>query len=330
MFVRTGITMSRIVHWLLLLISLTLNLTSCSDRSSHSEEMSDTVSFHSVDLEGKIAVDTFYSGLFKPQPVPGEHDWLANHHEEGETFGQFLSSPRNKLDSSRSKIYILPMWNFMKGKSPSIELLRQYTQAYYAISVKTLPPVKPSTSLFSPRVHHDYGNVQVHAGKILSYLLKQIPDDAYCIIGVTMMDLYPDPAWNFVFGYAAYQERVGVFSFSRFDPSFYNEEDTTDHKLLLMRSCKVLTHEIGHMFGMAHCTAYHCNMNGSNNLQEADAQPLHLCPVCLRKLQHVTGFDIIKRYRMLESFYGESGFTEESKWVRSMCEFLGREVEGRR
>lgn len=29
---------------------------------------------------------------------------------------------------------------------------------------------------------------------------------------------------------------------------------------------------------------HHCVVNGANNLRESDAQPLHLCPVCLRKL----------------------------------------------
>lgn len=156
----------------------------------------------------------------------------------------------------------------------------------------------------------------------MSYLLKHIPKDAYCVLGVTMEDLYPDPAWNFVFGYAAYEQRVGVFSFCRFDQSFYSEEDTTDHKLLLMRSCKILTHEIGHMFGMDHCIAYHCNMNGCNNLQEGDAQPAFLCPVCLKKVQHVTGFDIVKRYEGLKQFYDANGYTYEYAWVNLMLEYL--------
>lgn len=32
------------------------------------------------------------------------------------------------------------------------------------------------------------------------------------------------------------------------------------------------------------CIWYRCLMNGSNHLGEADARPLHLCPVDLRKL----------------------------------------------
>jgi archaemetzincin len=35
-----------------------------------------------------------------------------------------------------------------------------------------------------------------------------------------MEDLYPDPAWNFVFGQASLRERVEVFSFARYDPAF--------------------------------------------------------------------------------------------------------------
>ena len=35
---------------------------------------------------------------------------------------------------------------------------------------------------------------------------------------------------------------------------------------------------------MHHCTAFRCLMNGSNHQEERDRRPLHLCPVCLRKL----------------------------------------------
>jgi len=35
--------------------------------------------------------------------------------------------------------------------------------------------------------------------------------------------------------------------------------------LLLRRSMKVLTHETGHIFGLAHCVYFACVMNGSNH-----------------------------------------------------------------
>jgi archaemetzincin len=262
------------------------------------------------------------SGLFKPLPEPEPDYWLANHHEKGQTFDEFLTAPRNILDTVRRYIYIQPLWNFSRSKSPSLELLRQYTESYFTIPVKLLGVDKPLQNQFFPRINANSRNRQLHAGMILSYMLQHIPDDAYCVIGVTMEDLYPDSSWNFVFGYASYIDRVGVFSFCRFDQSFYSENDTTDHKLLLMRSCKVLTHETGHMFGMNHCIAYHCNMNGSNNLQESDAQPASMCPVCLRKLQYVTGFNIVSRFEMLKKFYDSNGYIYEYAWVNLMLEYL--------
>ncbi len=59
------------------------------------------------------------------------------------------------------------------------------------------------------------------------------------------------------------------------------------------------------MFNMDHCVYFHCLMNGSNHLQESDARPMHLCPVCLRKLHHSVGFDPVERYRNLLGFWKE-------------------------
>ena len=40
-------------------------------------------------------------------------------------------------------------------------------------------------------------------------------------------------------------------------------------------------------------------MNGSNTIAEGRRKPLYLCPVWLRKLQSIIGFDIIERYEKL-------------------------------
>mgnify|MGYP000107882883 CR=1 FL=1 len=41
---------------------------------------------------------------------------------------------------------------------------------------------------------------------------------------VTMTDLYPSEDWNFVFGQASLRNRVGAYSFARYDPAFYGKE----------------------------------------------------------------------------------------------------------
>jgi len=76
-----------------------------------------------------------------------------------------------------------------------------------------------------------------------------------------------------------------------------------------------MLHELGHMFGLDHCVYFECVMNGSNHLDEADARPHHLCPVCLRKLHHTVRFEPAARYRTLEAFYRQAGMTAEAAFV---------------
>ena len=63
-----------------------------------------------------------------------------------------------------------------------------------------------------------------------------------------MEDLYPDPRWNFVFGQASLRDRLGVFSFARYDPFFYGKSRGSRYQeLLLRRSAKLLVHETAHI-----------------------------------------------------------------------------------
>jgi archaemetzincin len=68
------------------------------------------------------------------------------------------------------------------------------------------------------------------------------------------------------------------------------------------------------MFGLKHCIYFNCVLNGSNSLAETDAQTLQLCPICLRKLQHSTGFDPVSRYQQLAHFYQREKLRPEEMW----------------
>jgi archaemetzincin len=189
------------------------------------------------------------------------------------------------------------------------------------MNVKLLPAVAVEKGGFTTRTNSRTRKRQILAGDVLDMLKKKLPADAYCILAVTMEDLYPQSSWNFVFGMASLRERVGVFSFTRYDPAFYGGRRGKDYKkVILRRSCKVLAHEAGHMFGMEHCVYFSCCMNGSNHLKESDSREVHLCPMCLRKLHHVVGFDVVKRYRKLLGVYKEMGLDEEARWVKNRLE----------
>ena len=190
----------------------------------------------------------------------------------------------------RRILYIQPIGAFEHGKAPSIEVLREYAEAYYyPMKVEILPPIVA----FSVNSRVNGGKKQLLTTDVLDMLERKLLATAYSVLGLTMTDLYAGAGWNFVFGQARTKAWVGVFSFARYHPSWHGEEPVDEkevRKLVLRRAAKVLTHETDHIFGIRHCVHYHCNMNGANHLTEADASPMHLCPVCLRKMRHAVKF----------------------------------------
>jgi archaemetzincin len=263
-------------------------------------------------------------------PVPKPGDWLAEHPERGQTFDDFKRLSPTKPDTLRDKIYLQPLGEFPEGRSVPLETLKAYGTAFFCMDVKILPPVTINGSQLRTRINPYTGDRQVFTPDILIFLRSGLPPDAFCLLAITMEDLYPHPSWNFVFGQASLRDRVGVFSFARYDPAFYGEERGRDYQeILVRRTCKVLTHEIGHMFSLHHCLFFRCVMNGSNHLQESDARPLSLCPVCLRKLHFSIGFDVADRYRKLLWFYQKAGFDPETRWVANRLKRIVGENEGK-
>ncbi|MBK9989332.1 MAG: hypothetical protein IPP19_01005 [Verrucomicrobia bacterium] len=253
---------------------------------------------------------------FAPLRTPGYGDWLASHPERGQTFGGYCTVGFNRPNSSRNVIYLLPLGEFPPDTSPPLEDLRAYAEAYFQLSVKILTAVPIDEKKFTPRINDYTQKRQLLSMGILAYLKTQLPSDAYCLLGVTMDDLYPAPAWNYVFGQASLSGRVGIYSFARYDPAFFGKERPDDYRqIILQRSCKVLAHETTHMFGLPHCIYFECLANGSNNLDEADICPHHLCPVCLRKLHFNVQFNPVTRYEELAKFYRTHNWDDEALWT---------------
>jgi archaemetzincin len=254
---------------------------------------------------------------FGPIPRPGPHDWLASHPEQGQSFAAFLAAHPPILGPARRTLYLQPFGSFRTGHEPPLDLFRRFAAAFFTLPAAVLS-VTPVTGV-TARINRYTGKRQLLTRDLLALLARQRPAGACCVVGITMDDLYPDPAWNFVFGQASPRERVGVYSFARYLPG---EAGPAAASLLLRRCCKVLAHETAHLLGIAHCAFYSCLMNGSNNLPESDARPLHLCPVDLRKLQHITGFDVVARYRDLLTAAQDAGFTDEARWLTTQLQHI--------
>ncbi|XP_008293125.1 archaemetzincin-2 isoform X2 [Stegastes partitus] len=291
--------------------------------------------------ERRLLEEGFRSGqpgsLFPPITVHSDSDWIAAHPEEPQDFESFYRDPyRRTPDAHHNTIYIQTIGSFGEVGALTdqyVEWLRDYCQAFfYGLSVKLLPAVPVSETGCSFRVNSNSHNLQIRTGDLLRFLANKKPKDAFCIVGITMIDLYPEDSWNFVFGQASLSMGMGVFSFARYDDNFYSrsyagrlkkrlQPRQGDYSVfegyytppitstLLLRSCKTMTHEIGHMFGIRHCQWLNCIMQGSNHLEESDRRPLDFCPICLHKIHVSVGFKIAQRYKALLQWMeeGQSG-----------------------
>jgi archaemetzincin len=115
---------------------------------------------------------------------------------------------------------------------------------------------------------------QYFADILLSEVIN-LKGDAIAGVGLTPYDMYTR-GLNFVFGLASPVYRAAVVSYYRLR--------TPDRELFISRIRKELTHEMGHVFGLEHCTTPGCVMNFSNSLYEVDLKSENFCPKCKRKL----------------------------------------------
>src|SRR5437870_7653174 len=139
----------------------------------------------------------------EPLPKPGPNDWLANHPEPGQTFEEFVASHPNRPDKQRNTIYLQPLGDFTAVESPSLALLQQFASAFFVLPVKILAAIDLEKEKITSRKNPLSGQRQLLTSDILALLKRRVPPDAFCVIGASMIDLYPEPSWNFVFGHAS-------------------------------------------------------------------------------------------------------------------------------
>jgi archaemetzincin len=262
---------------------------------------------------------------FPALPPPGPSDWLSIHGEDGQTFHAWRTGPRRAVTEERRTVAVLVLDDVARY-AVSSELLAAHLAACFGLPARaTRASDVPD---FPTRDRGAWRQTRTH--DVLRWLEGEVASDAYCLLAVTSRDLYPQDSWSFVFGEASFVARVGVFSFARMHPAFptppppAGEASQADRVLVVRRCLKVVTHEVGHMFGLEHCIDRRCLMNGVNHVAEMDRTPLHLCPFCLAKVVHATGVDVVDRYRRLGAVYREHGLLAEATFVDARAAALAR------
>lgn len=245
---------------------------------------------------------------------PVEGDWLYSHKEKGQSFEQFLNSKHIVPTGESNIIYIRPIGNFDSLQNKQIELLREYLEVFFQLETKTLETVSNDVIPESARRIGYENNQQFLAGYILDNVLKKDkPLNRIALMGLTEVDLYPKPEWNFVFGLASYRDKVGVSSIYRLEEGKLTSEN---FNLCLSRLLKISSHEIGHMFGLHHCIIADCVMNGTNSMSETDKSSIRLCSVCQRKLNLGIKYDNKKRLKDLEKYFEKNNLIPELQLIK--------------
>ncbi len=258
--------------------------------------------------------------LFAKKKEPQFGDWLDQKKEPGQTFAQYLASSPNTRTAERTRLYLQPIGGFTKAEEEVLAILREFMELHFGLKVIRLATIGTERIPENAR-RYPAGAIaeQLHTPFLLDRLLiPNRPKDAVAVLAITASDLWPGDGWNFVFGVASLKQRVGVWSTSRFgDP----EKERTR---FLRRVLQVAIHETGHMFGIKHCTAYECCMNGSNSLEESDRASMVFCCECDPKLWWSCNLEPIARARALAEFAKRNSLEREAAEWAGIATALGR------
>ena len=304
-----------------LIIGISLVFLACTGSGPATETANREIARSETDSVANLkntikTVDPFFEPMGEPKPG----DWLAAYRETGQTFEEYLTSDPTLPIAGRRTIYIMPIGKFTQQQSRVIKAASEYIESFYGLPVKSLPSRKVGAAI----AENDYRMVdypqhrQVRTGYILHSILQPaLPGDAAALIAFTDEDLYPDTSMYFVFGQASLENRVGVWSLFRLD-------DLADYDKFMRRTLKISVHEMGHMFGMRHCTKYRCVMSGTNHLEETDSRPIDACPECMAKVCWFTKTEPSARYKRLYDYCVRNRMKTEADEFRKKMDAVSK------
>ena len=138
-------------------------------------------------------------------------------------------------------------------------------------------PLKRLSALAMPEAAYDTKRRQYQSIEIMKMMAQSAPRDAVRVLGITDADL-AIPVLSFLFGQAQLNGPIALVSLCRLHQEFYGLP--ADLQLLRERTVKEVLHELGHTFGLTHCSQRECAMSLATHIQGVDAKSDRYCARC--------------------------------------------------
>jgi archaemetzincin len=164
------------------------------------------------------------------------------------------------------------------GDAALLDHARRAVEAAFGMSTALRTVNGPPEETWDPRRR------QRSSTKILRWMLGHLPEDAVKVVAITDADLFI-PVLTFVFGEAQMGGAAAVVSTARLRQTY--DGRPASPQSVEARLVKECLHELGHTFGLVHCTEPRCVMSRSNSILDVDRKQADFCRACRQRLREL-------------------------------------------
>lgn len=153
----------------------------------------------------------------------------------------------------------------------ALDWIESAAAEWVPLPIRRLPPMQIPNAAFNAN-RRQYQSVE-----IMKTLAQSAPSDALRVLGVTNVDL-AIPMLSFLFGQAQFEGHIALVSLCRLHQEFYGLP--ARENLLRERTVKEALHELGHTFGLVHCSDSSCAMSLATHIELVDLKAERYCARC--------------------------------------------------
>ena len=138
-------------------------------------------------------------------------------------------------------------------------------------------PVKTREGYLDLSDYYDPARKQYNGNELLKEIESRFATETSKTLGIFNVDLYI-PILTYIFGQAFLNGRSGIASIYRLSNERYGIKK--DQTIFIDRIRKEVIHELGHTFGLIHCSNPTCVMRSSTYVEDIDQKKHFLCNKC--------------------------------------------------